>query len=117
MHDTPSAPARGDLPRALRPFVDEDGRLVSWPASRKTQKSAIALLAMRFEPGREYHELEVNELLRQWHTFGDWAMLRRMLYDWRFLDRESDGSRYRRRPTPPWALDGTPVPADPTAPR
>lgn len=55
------------------------------------------MLARRFEPGREYSEKEVNALLQDGHTFADWALLRRVLFDWRFLDREPDGSRYRLR--------------------
>jgi hypothetical protein len=82
------------LPRALRPFVDADGRIRQWPSRQKTQRMAAALLAQRFEPGRQYTETEVNMLLMDGHTFADWALLRRVLYDWRFLDRESDGSRY-----------------------
>jgi hypothetical protein len=92
---------RSELPRELRPFVDERGRLISWPARQKVQRMALALLATRFEQGREYAEQEVNFLLMEWHTFGDWAMLRRLLVDWKHLERESDGSRYRRRATPP----------------
>jgi len=74
---------------------------------------AAAHLAAQFEPGREYHEREVNELLLDWHTFGDWALLRRVLYDWRYVDRESDGSRYwlRPSPTPPAAASSTSAPA------
>jgi hypothetical protein len=83
-----------DLPRELRPFVDEDGKLAQWPAKQKTQRMAAAYLASRFEPGRNYNEAEVNELLNQWHTFEDWALLRRVLFDWKYLDRESDCSRY-----------------------
>ena len=86
---------RQSLPRELRPFVDDDGRLTQWPTRQKVQRQAIDLLAARFERGREYSEREVNDLLRTWHTFGDWALLRRMLYDWGYVDRESDGSRYR----------------------
>jgi len=100
---------RSILPRELRPFVDDDGRLVAWPSKQKAQKQAIAYLAARFDRDREYAEREVNELLRGWHTFDDWALLRRMLYDWRFLDREADGSRYRLRTTPPWSLEGVAV--------
>jgi hypothetical protein len=92
---------RASLPRELRPFVDDAGRLVQWPVRQKVQRMAAAHLATRFEPGREYTEREVNERLLDVHTFGDWALLRRVLCDWRFMERESDGSRYRLRPTEP----------------
>jgi len=65
------------LPRELRPFVDEQGRLTQWPAKLKIKRMAIDYLVGRFEPGREYTEREVNELLLDGHTFGDWALLRR----------------------------------------
>ena len=91
---------RDSLPRELRPFVDEDGVLVQWPARRKVQRMALELLEGRFEVRREYSEREVNETLMDWHTFRDWALLRRRLFDWRYMDRESDGTRYRLRPTP-----------------
>ena len=85
---------RNHLPRALRPFVRDDGRLSQWPTRQKTQRMAAALMATRFLPDRVYTEREVNELLMDAHTFEDWAILRRMLCDWGFLDREGDGSRY-----------------------
>ena len=105
----PHAPAfeRSECSRELRPFVDEAGRLRAWPSRQKVQREAIARLAALFEPGREYAEREVNELLRRWHTFEDWALLRRMLFDWRLVEREPDGSRYRRR------LDEPPAPESP----
>src|SRR5215510_16033688 len=86
--------AREQLPRPLRPFIDADGRLHQWPTRQKTQRMALALLARRFEPGRDYTEKEVNALLMDGHTFADWALLRRLLHDWGFLGRESDCSRY-----------------------
>ena len=89
---------RASLPRELRPFMDDAGRLIQWPVRRKVQRMATDYLAERFEPGREYREQEVNEILLGWHTFGDWALLRRMLCDWGYLEREADGSRYRLRP-------------------
>ena len=85
---------RQELPRLLRPFIDVDGRLSQWPSRQKIQRMAAALLARRFEPGRDYTETEVNLLLMDGHTFADWALLRRVLYDWGYLDRESNGSRY-----------------------
>src|SRR5262245_12796029 len=85
---------REQLPRPLRPFIDDDGRISQWPTRQKTQRMAAALLASRFQSGRDYTEKEVNALLMDGHTFADWALLRRRLYDWGFLERESDCSRY-----------------------
>ena len=74
--------------------MDAEGRIRQWPTRQKVQRMAAALLARRFEPGRNYTEPEVNMLLMDGHTFADWALLRRRLCDWGFLDRESDCSRY-----------------------
>jgi hypothetical protein len=100
---------RASLPRELRPFVDEAGRLTQWPVKQKVQRMAAVHLAARFEPAREYSEREVNERLLDAHTFGDWALLRRVLCDWRFMARESDGTRYRLSAPAPEAA--TPHPA------
>ena len=86
---------RSSLPRELRPFVDDLGRLTQWPSRYKVQRMAVALLGRRFEPGREYSEKELNFALMDGHTFADWAILRRSLVDWGFMTRESDGSRYQ----------------------
>ena len=87
------------LPAPLRPFLDAEGRVTQWPTRQRIQRMAVAHLARRFEPGRDYTEPEVNMILMAGHTFGDWALLRRVLYDWRYLERESDCSRY-------WVSDG-----------
>jgi hypothetical protein len=86
---------RSQLPRELRPFLDEAGRLRRWPARHKVQRMAAAFLARRFEAGREYSEKDVNFHLMDGHTFADWALLRRCLVDWGYMAREADGSRYR----------------------
>jgi len=87
----------GDPRHPVRNFLDEAGRLKSWPARRKLQRAALDWLASHFEPGREYTEKEVTEVLNRLHTFADHAMLRRDLVDGRWLARERDGSRYRRQ--------------------
>lgn len=91
---------RQSLPRELRPFVDDQGRIEQWPSKQKTQRMVAEYLATKFESGRNYNESQVNELLNTWHRFEDWALLRRVLFDWRYLDRESDGSRYWLSPKP-----------------
>ena len=89
----------------IKNFLDGEGRLSQYPAKKKYKIFALFYLASKFEAGRVYGEKEVNELLNEWHTFGDWAMLRRDLYDNFFLNRESDCSSY-------WMEDPQPVFSD-----
>ena len=78
----------------LQNFLDEEGRLTSWPAKPKKQMLALQLLAGKLEWNRLYSEKEINELLTKFHTFEDAALLRRELYMKHFLHREPDGSAY-----------------------
>jgi len=102
---------RSQLPRELRPFVADDGRLTQWPSRQRVQRMAAVLLARRFEPGRTYTEREVNFVLMDGHTFADWALLRRNLVDWRFLDRDSNGHAYRLRPDAPVSFPASETPS------
>jgi hypothetical protein len=79
---------------ALKNFLNTDGQLKVFPAKRKMKIEALFYLAEKFEDGKQYAEKEVNDLLNQWHTFGDPATLRRELYDYHFIDRSRDGSCY-----------------------
>ena len=82
-------------------FLDEAGRLTKYPAKRRRKLLALLYLAGKFEPGRTYTEKEVNELLNQWHTFGDPATLRRELYNHYLLGREPSGRSYWLEDPPP----------------
>ena len=89
----------------LKNFLDSENRLVSFPAKRKMKLLALCYLAGKFEKEKKYTEKEVNELLNQWHTFGDPATLRRELYNLRFLDREPSGKSYWLEPVQPTIED------------
>lgn len=79
-------------------FLDDEGRVTAWPSQKKraAQNAILVYLAAKFEDGRIYSEREVNDLLSQYHTFGDWALLRRELFEHGLLNREKDGSTYWR---------------------
>lgn len=49
-------------------------------------------LAGKFEPGKQYTEREINEILKPIHP--DYARLRRELIDFKFLEREPGGGLY-----------------------
>ena len=67
------------------------GRIERVPAKRKVRAAVLLEVVSRFEPGRDYSEPEVNEVLLGVHE--DFAYLRRELVNYRYLERE-DG-RYR----------------------
>lgn len=68
-----------------------DGRIERVPAKRKVRVAVLLEVLARFEPGRDYSEPEVNEVLRAVHD--DVAYLRRELVNYRYLEREA--GRYR----------------------
>ena len=84
-----------ELIYTLKNFLNESGKLTVFPAKRKMKIYALLYLAQKFEPGKDYAEREINDILLDWHIFADPATLRRELYDYRFLDRSLDGKIYR----------------------
>jgi len=68
-----------------------DGRIERVPGKRKVRAAVLLEVLARFEPGREYGEKEVNEVLLGVHE--DFAYLRRELVNYHYLERQ-DG-RYR----------------------
>ena len=85
----------------IKHFLDAQGCLKQFPAKRKMKILCLFYLAQKFDPQICYTERAVNDLLLNWHTFGDPATLRRELYDYGFLDRSTDGSSYRLAPVQP----------------
>jgi hypothetical protein len=93
------APSRGAADRAaydaarreqerLVARLFTNGRLARIPAKRRTRAGALLEVLTRFEPGRDYSEPEVNQVLLGVHE--DFAYLRRELVNYRYLER-SDG--------------------------
>lgn len=80
--------------KRLGNYLDERGRVAVYPSKRQAKLVVLRHLATFFEAGRQYSEAEVNDLLRDHHTFEDWALLRRDLFENGLLRRNRDGSVY-----------------------
>jgi hypothetical protein len=82
--------------QVLKRFLDDSGKLNQFPTKRSSRQIALRFLAKHFESGRDYTEKEVNTILNDLHTFGDFFLLRRELIESGLLCRERNGSRYWR---------------------
>jgi len=80
----------------LTPFLDGEGRLISFPAKHKKKLIALWYLGGKIEANRQYTEPEINTLLNEWTLFRDPATLRRELYNKRLLNRTTDCRSYRK---------------------
>tara|TARA_B100000965_G_C19288720_1_gene624858 strand:- start:450 stop:719 length:270 start_codon:yes stop_codon:yes gene_type:complete len=78
----------------LENFLDKNGKVNNWPAKRNSKLEVAKYVAGKFDEDRFYSEKEVNKIIDQWHTFGDYFMLRREMVDHKLLARERDGSKY-----------------------
>lgn len=77
-------------------FLDEEGRIKSWPAKRILKSEVLRYLSDKFEYGQDYTEKEVNHIISNWHTFNDFFLLRRGLIELGFFSRTENGSKYWR---------------------
>jgi hypothetical protein len=75
-------------------FMRTDGTLLRIPPKEKQKLVILRRLAELFERGRDYSDAEVRTMLGAVHE--DYALLRRYLVDYRFIERDPDGRRYRR---------------------
>lgn len=76
-------------------YIQFDGSLKMIPSQKKKIKIILNYIIAAFEFDTDYSEVEVNEILAKYNP--DSALLRRYLIDYRYLDRERDGSRYWRQ--------------------
>lgn len=75
-------------------FLDGKGRITQLSQKQKVRIAILSYLAEKFEANRDYTEKEVNAICDEWHTFGDYFILRRELIDYGLMCRELNGSRY-----------------------
>ena len=80
--------------QTLSRFFLSDGRLKSIPTQQSKQKVLLRKLVNEFDFGISYTEREVSEKLKAFHP--DFAYLRRLLVDWKYLSRTN--SIYTRNP-------------------
>ena len=72
--------------KVLRDFMTADGKLKALPTQEKKFQAVLRYLTPAFEPGKQFTEKEVNEILLRYYA--DTATLRRSMVDAGILQRE-----------------------------
>lgn len=75
-------------------YFDENGLLKQYPSKKPVREIVLARIAVKIEPGKDYTEKEINQIIRDQIAFSDIELIRRELFDYAYLNRERDGSRY-----------------------
>ncbi len=80
--------------KILKKYFPEgtDKPLVKFPPKEKQRLIVLREVASQLEPDRVYGEKELNQELKGFYE--DYALIRRYLIDYGFLDRKLDGSEY-----------------------
>lgn len=80
--------------KELQPFLNECMQLAVLPSKYKKRLIAYYYLAGKIEANREYTEIEINNVLNEWTTFGDAATLRREMFNKYLINRTNDCRKY-----------------------
>lgn len=86
------------MEKEIENYLDNYGRIKQWPSKLIVKNKVLTYLSTKFDDEVQYTETEVNEILKKWHIFNDYFILRRGLIDAGLLKRQLDGSRYWKNP-------------------
>lgn len=78
--------------KVLRYYL-EDGRLKKIPSKQKKRYVILKWLVGKFETDRQYHELELNRMLKEYHP--DCAALRRYMVENHLMARDNSNTYWR----------------------
>ena len=76
-------------------FLNKRRQVAIWPAKDPMRILVLEYLIETFDLDMQYSERQVNDILNLWHTFADWALLRRDFFDRGYFDRELNGTSDR----------------------
>ncbi len=90
--------------KVLKTFTDAAGRIKQFPAQQKKLDVLLRHVLKAFEPGVQYAEKQVNEILSSYNE--DVAFLRRNLVESKYMAREGGGGAYWRIDPPAQQMEG-----------
>ncbi len=80
--------------KKLDNYYDSNDRLIQYPSKRPMRIIVLIKIAEQIELNRKYTEKEINEIIKLNIAFDDIELIRREMYQYKFLGRLRDGSEY-----------------------
>lgn len=80
--------------KKLDNYYDSDERLVQYPSKKPMRIIVLIKIAEQMDVNRKYTEKEINQIIRLNIAFDDIELIRREMYQYKFLGRLRDGSEY-----------------------
>ena len=80
--------------KKLDNYYDDDGRLMQYPSKKPMRIIALIKITEQMDSNKKYTEKEINEIIRSHIAFSDIELIRREMYQYKFLGRLRDGSEY-----------------------
>jgi hypothetical protein len=78
----------------IRNILDDKERITRWPKKKAEKLEVLKYIQSKMNTGIKYSEKQINEIIEKWHCFGDYALIRRELFDNYLLERTKDGREY-----------------------
>ena len=85
-----------NIGKKMKSYYDSQGRLSQYPTKQPMRIIALQKIAGCFSYNMKYTEKKVNEIIRENISFSDVELIRRELFQHRFIGRLKDGSEYWR---------------------
>jgi len=83
--------------KRFKNVISENGTIKQWPSKSLLKQMALIYIWSKLDQDRTYTSKEISEAIDSMIEFGDFALIRRELYDRGYLDRTADGREYRAK--------------------
>lgn len=75
-------------------YYDSENKLTQYPSKHPMRVIALARIAEKFDEKKKYTEKEVNAIIKESISFSDIELVRREMFQYKFIGRLRDGSEY-----------------------
>jgi hypothetical protein len=90
------------LEKWIKNYLNAEGKLISFPSKRKLKIAVMFYIVSSIpDEGVMYSEKEINDIINNMCLFNDAALLRREMYNYRFINRTLDGKIYWKEKVQP----------------